>query len=378
MINLPDLYRFCLVLFLVAYFNCYSQRVINYLPYFKYETDSTDKYKNKELGIIPILYYTPETGFASGLLFSALFKSAPKKDTLARTSNFVFPFLITEKGQYNAICQYNIITARERWYFKGTTLIQKFNEYFYGVGNEAIINSKELIEYSFLRLTHRAAYRFYKRNFAGLQFNQYNTWNLTGDSLLAKPDIIGNQGYTSSGLGLVYFVDTRDNIVFATKGFYLDISTYSYLKGVGSEYTFHNVIIDFRKYYTPIKGHTIGFNTLLALNTGDVPFMQLAHMGGQYMMRGVYYGRYRDRIYTAMQLEYRVKIWRFLGLVAFGAVGNIAHDFQEYDFGTLKYALGSGLRFSISKRENVNVRVDVGYSFGETSPGIYLTVGEAF
>lgn len=375
-----DLYRWLLIfyLFFISCLTSFSQKVINYLPYFKYETDSVDKFKNKELGIIPIVYYTPETGFASGLLFSALFKLSPSKDTTARTSNFVFPFLITEKNQYNFIFQYNIVTSREKWYLRGTSLIQKFNEYFYGVGNKAIDNPKELIEYNYVRLTHRAAYRFYKRHFVGAQFNHVNTWQLTGSALLAQPDVIGNQGYVNSGLGIMYLIDTRDNIVFATKGIFLDVSTYSYIKGIGSEYTFHNLIIDFRKYYTPLKGHTIGFNTFFALNTGDVPFMQLAHMGGQYMMRGVYYGRYRDRIYTAMQLEYRVKIWRFLGLAAFGAFGNVAHDFQQYDFSTLKCALGSGLRFSISKRENVNVRVDIGYSFGETSPGIYLTVGEAF
>jgi hypothetical protein len=373
--NESDLSKRLFVCVFLIFFYASAQKFTNYIPYLKYETDTANSLKNKEIGVVPIFFRTPETGIASGVLFSALFKMPGVTDPSTRTSNLVIPFIYTQFKQFTIGLQYNLITNREKWYIRGTNAVQDFNEYYYGIGNKAIENERELIAYKFLRITQRVAYRFYGRHFAGIQVNHYNTWQLKGDSLLALNEAIGNKGYCSTGFGLVYFYDNRDNIISSTKGSYLDISTLSYTEGLLSDYSFRNLTIDFRKFYSPFKNQTFAFNAIINMNDGDVPFMQVPHMGGQYMMRGYYYGRFRDNIYTAMQLEYRLKVWKFFGVALFGAVGNVVPNFKMYDFNTLKYTYGAGLRFSVSKKERVNIRFDVGY--GEDFK-TYLSIGEAF
>jgi outer membrane translocation and assembly module TamA len=75
-----------------------------------------------------------------------------------------------------------------------------------------------------------------------------------------------------------------------------------------------------------------------------------------------------------MQAEYRRILYKRLGGVLFAGAGSV--------FGTPGESLvwrpnaGLGLRFQLSKKQKLNVRLD--YGFGVRSQGFYLTFGEAF
>jgi hypothetical protein len=43
----------------------------------------------------------------------------------------------------------------------------------------------------------------------------------------------------------------------------------------------------------------------------------------------------------------------------------------------MKYAVGAGLRYSISPRDKVNIRLDVAFA-SKSSSGVYFTIEEAF
>ncbi len=63
----------------------------------------------------------------------------------------------------------------------------------------------------------------------------------------------------------------------------------------------------------------------------QLPFNQLSMMGGEMMMRGYYFGRYRDKNYLAAQAEYRFLPFDFsrrLGGAVFGAVGAVSDEFH--------------------------------------------------
>jgi hypothetical protein len=94
------LFRYALLCSFLICLKSYAQKFTNIFPYIRYETDTANKLRNKELGIIPVVYRTPETGFATGVLFSALFKMPGVTDTNVRTSNFVFPVLLTIQPHY--------------------------------------------------------------------------------------------------------------------------------------------------------------------------------------------------------------------------------------------------------------------------------------
>ena len=112
------------------------------------------------------------------------------------------------------------------------------------------------------------------------------------------------------------------------------------------------------------------------INAGQPPFRELAMMGGNSIMRGVYTGMYMDRKYLAGQVELRTPVWRGFGIVTFAGCGEIGSSFREFDKSLIMYSYGLGLRVSLVKKERINLRIDYGLS--NYTHGWYLTVTEAF
>jgi outer membrane protein assembly factor BamA len=120
----------------------------------------------------------------------------------------------------------------------------------------------------------------------------------------------------------------------------------------------------------------LALQSLVIIQTGTVPFLNLAQMGGPYTMRGYFEGRFRDKNLMLFQLEYRVPvIWR-LGVVGFLGIGNVAEKIDQIDFGSLKSSYGFGIRYLFSETEKIQIRLDIG--FGKGSSGFYVSIFEAF
>ena len=111
--------------------------------------------------------------------------------------------------------------------------------------------------------------------------------------------------------------------------------------------------------------------------TGSAPFYDLALIGGDRVMRGYLYGRYRDKAYYAVQAEYRLPniVWRF-GLVLFGGFGDVAPKLSKMEIATVKPTYGFGIRFRFDELQKLDLRADVG--FGKGTSGIYFSVNQAF
>ena len=107
------------------------------------------------------------------------------------------------------------------------------------------------------------------------------------------------------------------------------------------------------------------------------PFYDLAMLGGDKIMRGYLYGRYRDKNYYSVQAEYRIPelIWRF-GLVLFGGVGDVAPSVSKFEIATVKPTYGFGIRFRFDELKKLDIRADVG--FGKNTSGIYFSLNQAF
>ena len=94
-------------------------------------------------------------------------------------------------------------------------------------------------------------------------------------------------------------------------------------------------------------------------------------------MRGYFQGRYRDRHYIATQAEYRRPLWRRFGIVAFVGAGDVFGSTDgDLSMKNLKYSYGLGFRFLFNRRDEVNLRADIG--FGEDTSGLYFGLEEAF
>ena len=78
-----------------------------------------------------------------------------------------------------------------------------------------------------------------------------------------------------------------------------------------------------------------------------------------------------------LQLEYRQYFWKSFGFVVFGGAGNVAKELTAYDFSTMKYSFGGGLRYLFNKKQKINLRMDVGFGL-DGNMGIYFGIEEAF
>ena len=111
-------------------------------------------------------------------------------------------------------------------------------------------------------------------------------------------------------------------------------------------------------------------------SSGIRPFDLLPQLGGEYLVRGYYGGRFRDRSLVALQVEYRAHIWRRLGAIGFLSAGRVASTLSDLNLSGLKPAAGFGLRFLLAPDEGLNLRADFG--LGKGSSGFYLGMGEVF
>ena len=102
----------------------------------------------------------------------------------------------------------------------------------------------------------------------------------------------------------------------------------------------------------------------------------LSLLGGQTLMRGYYRGRYRDKDMVVVQLEYRMPVWRRLGLVGFFGCGDVSDRLSQFRLESFKMTGGFGVRYRIQRQQGSNLRLDFGLS--RESSGVYVTVNEAF
>ncbi len=375
--------RFSRIIFLLFFVLFVQHSVIaqskleNYINkiYDKLEGDSS-KPKKSSFFALPIWGVYPETGWQLGLSLVYLYRYS--NDSNTRPSLIRLNGQTTELGQYSVRPYIDIFTKNNRYNIKAIYTYRKFNEYFWGIGNNTAEANKALYDYAQNRLQLRATKQVLKGMYVGLQYeaNQINNFDFKGNGLFTSPGILGNNGSFTSGAGLVLSLDNRDKIYFPTKGHFIDITNLFNAKALGSDYTYNNITIDARNYIKLWKENILALQAYGSFNDGDIPFKQLATIGSDAYMRGYYNGRYRDKNSMAFQAELRKKVWGPISLTFFGGFGNVGNTTSVL-FENIKPNYGIGFRFLAIRREHVNVRID--YGRGENNiQGFYFTMNEAF
>lgn len=117
-------------------------------------------------------------------------------------------------------------------------------------------------------------------------------------------------------------------------------------------------------------------NVSSRFNFGDVPFLEMATVGGDDLLRGYANNRFRDRHFIGGQLEYRFPVWRRFGMVTFAGLGDVFSNPSDLSWQTVKFSFGAGLRFSVNTKERLNLRFD--YGVGRNNDAFYIMLTEAF
>lgn len=171
--------------------------------------------------------------------------------------------------------------------------------------------------------------------------------------------------------------DTRPNRFYPTTGTLLDFTADFFSQSLGSKYSFQSYKINFNKYWSLTQNQVLASGSFACLTGGEPPFYGNCIYGTNSQLRGYTAGRYLDRYMLGTQLEYRLALPKRFGLVGFGGLGEvIPGGNQAFRNKSFLPSGGTGVRFELSKKHHVNLRVD--FAQGKNSHTWSVGVGEAF
>ncbi len=328
--------------------------------------------------VLPAPFRYPETRFGvvvGGLLTYRLNSS----DSLDRPSQLQAGGGYTQNKQILSYINSQIVTSGQR-YLINTEF--GYYRYFFPFGGIGFSEGKDYNEnYSVLfpRVRATVLKRWSQNFYAGMRlfYDNYKLYNLAENGLLAEGKITGSAGGMLFQSGLVGVYDSRDNIFSPYQGSLIELSVTGGNKSVLGDYNFSRWFLSASKYFPLGKKVTLAGNAIADIYNGNPPFNNLAYLGGAKNLRGFYEGRYRNKKALSAQGEIRLRVLPWLGFVAFTGTGTVAETIDAFRIDQLLVTAGTGIRFTINKKDRVNLRID----YGQTNKGygnFYLTFAEAF
>ncbi|MCP2043803.1 BamA/TamA family outer membrane protein [Pontibacter sp. HSC-36F09] len=327
----------------------------------------------------PVLYYTPDTKLGFGASLLGYFRLRSYTDTTyTRLSLARLVVDYTLNKQTDQWLYWNIFTREERLMLRGELRHRIYTDRFYGLGNDSRKDDREIYDYDMVSAKIAVLKNVGFRSFLGpdIQFTEYYNVKLEEDSQLLSQQLPGYRKGRNVGLGAIFLIDHRNNTAYPSKGFYLELSGYHFGKTFGSDFRYNNLNFEFNRYYGLGNDRVLATNTMLRLNEGEVPVQRLATAGGDKILRGYARNRFHDDHFAGTQAEYRFPLFWRLGGAAFAGIGDVFDKPKDISFSTVKYSVGTGLRYAIRPDQKLNSRLDIGY--GREGFNIYLMIGEAF
>lgn len=334
-------------------------------------------YKNKLL-IFPIVALSTETSWVFGVANAYIFKTS-KKDPNLRTSTMPSGILYTLKDQILIALGANIFLPKEKYIIRFENSFSKFPDKFWGIGNETPADAEEAYTFTQFYINPAISRKFSRNLFFGLGIEYQNVFNIKyqAGGNFEKDQVVGiynREDYNVFGVSALMTFDSRNHAYMPNKGSLFRVKFSNFNRNLASDYDFRSFDVDIRKYLQVKPQYMLAFQYYGLFTFGEVPYRNLAILGGNSMMRGYYGGRYRDKMFMGVQGEFRFPVyWRFGG-AAFASAGQVAGE-TSFNFSKIHYAAGAGVRFSVLPRENLNLRFDVAYG---DKVNYYIVLAESF
>ncbi len=333
--------------------------------------------------------YSPELEFlvSAGGLYS--FKSQ-KEDLLLDRSTLPFAVGYSSNGSLQVTAKLTFYGKQDKIRAIGEFWLKDMPDNYWGVGyangiSREISDSTTSYQRQWWKFYYKLVRRLGKYTYAGPIMDLSGTKASDLNPLMENDPEIMEFGpdIRNSGLGFAIQYDSRDLIVNAYHGWYLDLSTIFYGEFLGGEQTFQSVEIDYRQYKNMGKERrTLAWQIKSRFTFGEVPWSDLSQLGTPFDLRGYRWGRFRDQAMLFGLLEYRHMFNRkrpnkkgslksksgFAAWIGTGSVGT--------GIGELHWLPNYGVGYRFETQTRMNVRVD--YGFGRDSNAIYVTFNEAF
>ncbi|MDQ3046042.1 MAG: BamA/TamA family outer membrane protein [Bacteroidota bacterium] len=327
--------------------------------------------------LLPLVFYTPETRFGAGASGIVTWRTGKDSSTI-RSSSVQFGAAFTANRQLLLYAPFQIFLKKEDYNVYGEIGYYDYNYFFFGIGNEQPKDFRETYYVRYPRLRLNVLKRVYDQLYAGIRYSldDYRIGKTDSAGQLTLGQITGSGGGVTSGAGLIFRFDNRDNLFYASRGYNAELFVQAEDKWTGSEFNFLKYSLDISTYFQNRYKHVLALNLFTSVITGNPPFNQMSLIGGTRKMRGFYEGRYRDKNISMIQAEYRMHFFWRIGGVVFASTGLVSDKIRNYQLQNLKVSGGAGLRILADKTQKINIRLDAGFT--EEGQNYYLTITEAF
>jgi len=179
---------------------------------------------------------------------------------------------------------------------------------------------------------------------------------------------------TTSALGLIMELDTRDNLFTPKTGFYYDFSYHAYRDAIGSDIDYDSYALTGLNYFRISKSLRGGIRISGEVADSDEllpPFAQPA-----LSLRGVPMARYQGTHVGVVEAEITWEIDSRWSMLGFGGAGRAANSGSEFSSASSRVSKGLGFRYQMARRYGFHMGIDV--ARGPEDTVWYIQAGSAW
>ena len=328
--------------------------------------------------VFPMVYYTPETSFAGGVInIYNIDEVAP-----GRISQVQLVGAYTSKQQ-------TIVALTPKLYFNsgknevfGNLNYSYYPNKYYGQGDFHLDNPENYTE-NVLKSSIGATHNFNTFFFGRLQAtrNQFKILKTeSGGNLETQLNANGFSTLEINGLAFGIDYDSRDFPLSPTSGYYLKNQiAFQQAKdpNLDQNKNFQTYEMDWR-IYSIVKQKYILANQFYFghLSDRDLPFQTLLSIGGNHSMRGYYNGQYRNQDLLMNQNEIRGSFTNKFGWDSFISIAKLGSSMNSIQYSTTHLSAGGGINYLLDPKSRVKIRLNFGVS--KENSGVYFVLGESF
>jgi len=332
--------------------------------------------ENLGTAFVPVLFYTPETQFGLGVGVAHSYRWRGQED--APPNNFVPALIYTQRKQTVFRLINDHLSESGQWLWNSSIAYTNYPDRFYGVGNDTRLEDEELFTEVYGLIDASLQRKILPNTFAGLQarFERYYLKNRQIDGQLVAGEIEGADAGSINGLGIRATHNTRNSAFIPTRGRLAEFSWINHNRSLGSSTNFTTTVGRYRRYWPVTPSWVLAFDLIVEDRSGDVPFRRMGLLGGQYLMRGYFLGRFRDHKLSALQIDTRHMFNQTYGMVLFMSTGWVGRSWNDFHLNDFHQSYGGGFRIVLDQKAQINLRLD--YGVGRDSRAFYMGVGESF
>ena len=331
-----------------------------------------DKEKKVSFSLLPV---PREDGgnIHLAISFVSSFYLGDYKDT--KLSEVSFGPTFSFSNQYIFPIRSYIYSAGDKFNFTGDYRYMIYPQPTYGLGSNNLNDSQSILNYQQWRFYQFASARIVTNFYLGLGIQLDKYQNISEES-----NVEGSTDFytymkgdysdeTSNGFAFQALFDSRDNILNAKEGLYIETDFRVNSKSFGSERDWKSIYFDFRQYQSlsSVKRSIIASRMFYwAIFDGKPNYLDLPSIGWdryEKTGRGFTRNRFRSNALLYFESEYRMSITKndLLGAVFFGNISSVS-DLGTYEFKYWHPAVGTGLRLKWGAKKNNNLTADCGIS----------------